>query len=101
MRRIVITGVVLTAGALVGIGALAYSSNSPPQPAAPAVATTTSIPVVGEPVKMGDVPMYLRGIGTMQAYNTAMVRAQVQGQIAQIAFAEGQTVHKGDLLVQI
>jgi len=35
------------------------------------------------------------------AYNTVVVRAQIQGQITSINFTEGQTVHAGDLLAQI
>src|SRR5437763_12053921 len=69
--------------------------------AAPATTGPPPVPVVAEPVKSGTVPIYLRGIGTVQAYNTDTIRAQIQGQITQIAFKEGQTVHAGDLLAQI
>src|SRR6202043_963172 len=48
-----------------------------------------------------DVPIYLRGIGTVIAYNTDVVRSQIQGQLTRIAFTEGQTVKAGDLLAQI
>jgi multidrug efflux system membrane fusion protein len=59
------------------------------------------VPVVADAVKSGNVPVYLRGIGTVQAYNTDTIRTQVQGQLTQVAFKEGQTVHAGDLLAQI
>jgi multidrug efflux system membrane fusion protein len=59
------------------------------------------VPVVAEAVKSGNVPIYLRGIGTVQAYNTDTIRTQVQGQITQVAFKEGQAVRAGDLLAQI
>jgi len=52
-------------------------------------------------VSSQDVPIYLRGVGTVIAYNTVLVRSQIQGQITKIAFNEGQTVHAGDLLAQI
>jgi multidrug efflux system membrane fusion protein len=45
--------------------------------------------------------IYLSGVGTVIAYNTDIVRAQIQGQITSINFTEGQTVHAGDLLAQI
>ena len=45
--------------------------------------------------------MYLTGVGTVIAYNTDVVRAQIQGQIISINFIEGQSVHAGDLLAQI
>jgi len=43
----------------------------------------------------------LTGVGTVIAYNTDVVRAQIQGQIVSINFTEGQSVHTGDLLAQI
>jgi multidrug efflux system membrane fusion protein len=59
------------------------------------------IPVVANAVNSGDVPIFLTGSGHVQAYNTVTIRSQIQGQITQIAFTEGQTVHIGDLLAQI
>jgi len=59
------------------------------------------VPVVAATVTGKDVPIYLRGIGTVIAYNTDVVRSQIQGQIVKIAFTEGQTVKAGDLLAQI
>jgi AraC-like DNA-binding protein len=47
------------------------------------------------------VPIYLRGVGTVIAYNTVLVRSQIQGLITKIAFTEGQSVHAGDLLAQL
>jgi multidrug efflux system membrane fusion protein len=52
-------------------------------------------------VQRGTVPIYLSGIGTVQAFNTVAVHSQIQGQITQIGFTEGQTVRDGDLLAQI
>jgi multidrug efflux system membrane fusion protein len=52
-------------------------------------------------VTQHDVPIYLTGVGTVIAYNTDIVRAQIQGQIISINFTEGQKVHAGDLLAQI
>jgi multidrug efflux system membrane fusion protein len=91
----------LLVAAVIGGGAYALTSAQPKAQAVPAPASAPSVPVVAEPVKSGEVPIYLRGIGTVQAYNTDTIRAQVQGQITQIAFKEGQTVHAGDLLAQI
>jgi membrane fusion protein, multidrug efflux system len=48
-----------------------------------------------------DVPIYLIGLGTVQAFYTATVTSRVDGELQKIAFTEGQTVHKGDLLAQI
>jgi len=48
-----------------------------------------------------DVPVYLQGLGTVQAFYTVTVTARVDGELQKIAFTEGQTVHTGDLLAQI
>jgi multidrug efflux system membrane fusion protein len=86
---------------MIGGGAYALSPARPVTQTAPAATGPAPVPVVAEPVKSGDVPIYLRGIGTVQAYNTDTIRTQVQGQITQIAFKEGQAVHAGDVLAQI
>jgi membrane fusion protein, multidrug efflux system len=59
------------------------------------------VPIVAGTVAQHEVPIYLTGVGTVIAYNTDVVRAQIQGQIVSINFTEGQTVHAGDLLAQI
>ena len=61
---------------------------------APIVVTVT-------PVKRADFPIVLQSIGQVQAFNTVLVRARVDGQIMKIAFKEGQMVKQGDLLAQI
>jgi membrane fusion protein, multidrug efflux system len=52
-------------------------------------------------VSRADVPIYLQGLGTVQAFYTVTVTARVDGELQRIAFTEGQTVRKGDLLAQI
>jgi multidrug efflux system membrane fusion protein len=52
-------------------------------------------------VAQADVPVYLQGLGTVQAYYTVTVTARVDGELQKIAFTEGQNVKKGDLLAQI
>jgi multidrug efflux system membrane fusion protein len=59
------------------------------------------VSVVAGVVEMKDVPIYLDGIGTVQAFNTVMVSARVDGEIKTVAFTEGQDVRVGDLLAQI
>ena len=48
-----------------------------------------------------DVPVYLQGLGTVQAFYTVTVTARVDGELQKIDFTEGQTVRKGDLLAVI
>jgi multidrug efflux system membrane fusion protein len=52
-------------------------------------------------VKRADVPVYLEGLGTIQAFNTVTVTARVDGQLQKLGFIEGQMVNKGDLLAQV
>src|ERR1700738_132591 len=52
-------------------------------------------------VTHADVPIYLSGLGAVQAFYTVTVTARVDGELQKIAFTEGQTVHKGDLLAEI
>jgi multidrug efflux system membrane fusion protein len=59
------------------------------------------VPVVAGIVQKRDVPIYLDGIGTVQAYNTVTVHPQISGTLTQVAFQEGQDVKKGDLLAVI
>jgi membrane fusion protein, multidrug efflux system len=48
-----------------------------------------------------DVPLTVEGLGTVQAFYTATLAAQVNGQLQQVFFTEGQLVKKGQLLAQI
>jgi multidrug efflux system membrane fusion protein len=59
------------------------------------------VPVTIAPVEKADFPVYLTGLGTVQGFNTVVVRTRVDGQIDKIAFKEGQLVNQGDLLAQI
>jgi multidrug efflux system membrane fusion protein len=59
------------------------------------------VPVIAGTVQRKDLPVYLDGLGTVQAFNTVTVRSRVDGQIQRIGFVEGQEVHAGDLLAQL
>jgi multidrug efflux system membrane fusion protein len=61
----------------------------------------TAVAVKIAPVEKADFPVYLTGLGTVQGFNTVVVRTRVDGQIDRIAFKEGQLVNQGDVLVQI
>jgi multidrug efflux system membrane fusion protein len=64
-------------------------------------AARNAVRVTTAPVEKSDFPVYLTGLGTVQGFNTVLVRTRVDGQIDKIAFKEGQTVNQGDLLVEI
>jgi multidrug efflux system membrane fusion protein len=60
-----------------------------------------AVKVTVAPVEKSDFPVYLTGLGTVQGFNTVLVRSRVDGQIDKVAFKEGQLVNQGDLLVEI
>src|SRR6266480_907466 len=60
-----------------------------------------AVPVRTAAVETADFPVYLTGLGTVQGFNTVVVRTRVDGQINRIAFQEGQLVKEGDTLVEI
>ena len=60
-----------------------------------------TVPVVAGTVEQKDVPIYLDGLGTVQAFNTVMVRTRVDGELTQVLFKEGQEVKTGDLLAVV
>ncbi len=64
-------------------------------------ATRNPVRVTVAPVEKTDFPVYLTSLGTVQAFNTVVVRSRVDGQIDKIAFTEGQLVNQGDLLAEI
>ena len=70
-------------------------------PAAHAQTAQMEVPVTAGVVVAQDVPQYLQGIGTVQAFNAVAVKSRVDGAIVKVAFTEGQEIQKGDLLFQI
>lgn len=98
-NKSIISAVLLTA--VIAGGGLLYFTHAAPLEKAAAAPVPPAVPVVAGVVAQHDVPIYLSGVGTVIAYNTDVVRAQIQGQIISINFTEGQTVHAGDLLAQI
>ncbi len=59
------------------------------------------VPVLATTARRQDVPVTAEAVGTIQALNTATVRAQVEGRLLEITFREGQDVKAGDVLARI
>jgi multidrug efflux system membrane fusion protein len=97
-NKVVVSTALLVA--LLAAGGLYFKHTRPLEEAA-AAPLPPAVPIVAGMVAQHDVPIYLTGVGTVIAYNTDVVRAQIQGQIISINFTEGQSVHAGDLLAQI
>lgn len=59
------------------------------------------IPVTVAKALRKDVPIYLNGLGTVQAYNTVTLHTQIDGRLESLLFQEGQDVKAGDVLAKI
>lgn len=59
------------------------------------------IPVGVAPVEVRDLPVYINGLGSVEAFNTVVVKSRIDGQLVEVHFREGQEVEKGDLLAVI
>jgi multidrug efflux system membrane fusion protein len=106
MRKVVVV-VAVAIVAAAGIAAVTISpirsalwpevkaADAPPPAAAPGV------PVTGGTVEAKDMPVFLSGIGTVQAFNMVTIKSRVDGQIVKVSFREGQEVNAGDPLIQI
>ena len=100
-----------TRRALLGVASLAVVAlgwhlvRGSPAVAAPAQGKEgrggDSVVVESALARRADVPVYLDGLGTAQAFYTARITSRVDGQLQDIAFTEGQPVHKGDALARI
>ena len=64
-------------------------------------AAPRAVSVAVAPVQRQDVPVYLTGLGSVTAFNTANIKSRVDGQIMQVNFREGQNVRQGELLILI
>jgi membrane fusion protein, multidrug efflux system len=88
----------LLGGAVVMVWWLSAAADVPP-PATPTA--LQGIPATAGTVVAADVPVVLRGLGTVQAFNTVAIKSRVDGQIVRLDFEEGQEVKKGAVLFQI
>ena len=59
------------------------------------------IPVVAAMSHKGDIGVYYSGLGAVTPLATVTVKSRVDGQLMSVRYREGDTVHQGDLLVEI
>jgi multidrug efflux system membrane fusion protein len=98
-RRAIGAGAIILV--VVATAAMWWHSLGTEVPSARAQTPAPGIPVTAGTVVAADVPVFLNGIGTVQAYNTVAVKSRVDGQIVRVDFKEGQEVNEGDPLFQI
>ena len=63
--------------------------------------TAQPVPVLTAEATARNVPIYLDGLGTVQAFYTVTMKPMVDGPLIAVNFNEGQHVHKGEVLAQI
>src|ERR1700730_4465148 len=95
----------LLALSLVVVGAIGaaywYWTQGPSPAHAARSPATAGVPVSIAPAARQDVPIYLFGLGTVQASFTFGIHSQVDGKLQEVLFTEGQHVKKGDVLAKI
>jgi membrane fusion protein, multidrug efflux system len=93
----------LAAAGLLALGgyALLAKSGEEPSRAGQTPAGARSMPVLAASAHIGDIGVYLNGLGSVVPLNTVNVKSRVDGQLMKILFQEGQIVRQGDLLAEI
>src|SRR5580704_3751567 len=99
MKRFLL--VLVIALAVVG-GLVAWRGNQKAAwDAAKEAQKTTRVPVLIAHAVVADIPVYVDGIGTVQARNTVSIKPIVDGPLVSVRFREGQDVKAGDVLAEI
>ena len=83
------------------VSAFLFGCGDSNKPSTARASAPTVVPVGVATAERRDVPVYLKGLGSVTASNTVSVKTRVDGQLAQVNFKEGQNVSKGDLLAVI
>src|SRR6516225_314879 len=99
-RRAALIAACLVTLAAAGAGYWYWDQASGPALAAKPAART-GVPVSVAAVTRRDIPIYLSGLGNVQAFFTVGIHSQVDGKMQEVLFTEGQHVEKGDLLARI
>src|SRR5579872_1305193 len=76
-------------------------SGSSSSPSRARANTPQTVQVTVAPALRQDLPIYLTGLGSIEAYYTVSVKSRVDGQLVDVKFKEGETVKKGALLAVI
>jgi membrane fusion protein, multidrug efflux system len=101
MKRITILIVVAAICVLVLFGYTRSRGKAAAASAPPRGGAQQAVPVAIASVTQQDMPVYLDGLGSVQAFNTVTIKTRIDGEVTQVAFREGQDVKKGELLIVI
>ena len=104
MKKVVVAIAAIAVAAGVAVAAVPYiggvlwpqvkAADAPPAP-------PPGVPVTAGVVEAKDMPVFLNGIGTVQAFNMVTIKSRVDGQLVKVNFKEGQEVNAGDPLIEI
>ena len=97
----IVAGALALALALAAVLRLRHPAQAQSAASSGASESDRPTPVLVTRAERRDVPVVLEGLGTVTASNTVTVRPQVDGRLVEIAFQEGQSVHRGDLLARL
>lgn len=100
-RKITILIVVAGICAVLLFGYTRTRGNASAASAPPRGGPQQAVPVAIASVTRQDMPVYLDGLGSVQAFNTVTIKTRIDGEVTQVAFREGQDVKKGELLIVI
>jgi membrane fusion protein, multidrug efflux system len=98
-RRGVVIAACIAVIAIAGAGYWYFSQG--PDVARASRSARSAVPVTVVTASRQDVPVYLTGLGTVQALFTVGIHAQVDGKLQDVFFKEGQRVKKDDVLAKI
>jgi multidrug efflux system membrane fusion protein len=86
---------------LIALGGVIWWTHSHTEASTKPNKRNQTVPVALATIAKGDINIIDTGLGTVTPLANVTVRTQINGQLQEIAFQEGQIVQKGDFLAQI
>ncbi len=96
-RSLLVVGVPV----LLALGAMIWWLSQPKAKVPASTAQVAAVRVHVQPVQVQDVTIRLPGLGIVQAWHSATIRARIDGQLQSLGFLEGEQVKKGQLIAQL
>jgi membrane fusion protein, multidrug efflux system len=100
-RRRAVTALLVLVTAAIGAGIWYWPVKAPGSKWTRAQTAGQPIPVIAAAAVTRDMPIWLDGLGTVQAFQTVTVKSMVDGSLISVNFKEGQEVHAGEVLARI
>ena len=95
----IIVGIIALAAIIGGTAVRRSRVEAAQSKKADVAANQRPIPVVGAHVTSRDMPVYLRGLGTVIAFNTVTVKSRVDGELVKVNFKEGAWIEEQHALI--